>query len=81
MTEHRPDPEVLLARAKEEEARKSQGRLKLFFGAGQPLGEVEEDASHAGVSPEDGHQHRPVSPTNIHHGSHAGEVINGSEGP
>ena len=31
MTGERPDPETLLARAKEEEARKTRGRLKLFF--------------------------------------------------
>ncbi len=40
MTEHRPDPEVLLARAKEEEARKTQGRLKLFFGAAAGVGKT-----------------------------------------
>src|SRR5262249_15486959 len=40
MTEHRPDPEALLARAKEEEARKSQGRLKLFFGAAAGVGKT-----------------------------------------
>jgi two-component system sensor histidine kinase KdpD len=40
MTEHRPDPETLLARAKEEEARRSQGRLKLFFGAAAGVGKT-----------------------------------------
>src|SRR5438874_12059914 len=40
MPEHRPDPEALLARAKEEEARKSQGRLKLFFGAAAGVGKT-----------------------------------------
>src|SRR5262249_54259165 len=40
MTEHRPDPEALLARAKEEEARRSQGRLKLFFGAAAGVGKT-----------------------------------------
>ena len=40
MTEHRPDPEALLARAKEEEARKHQGRLKLFFGAAAGVGKT-----------------------------------------
>src|SRR3989441_3960192 len=40
MTEHRPDPEALLARAMEEEARKSQGRLKLFFGAAAGVGKT-----------------------------------------
>ncbi|PYO52477.1 MAG: two-component system sensor histidine kinase KdbD, partial [Candidatus Rokuibacteriota bacterium] len=40
MTEHRPDPEALLARAKEEEARKSRGRLKLFFGAAAGVGKT-----------------------------------------
>src|SRR3989475_5984538 len=40
MTEHRPDPEALLARAKEDEARKSRGRLKLFFGAAAGVGKT-----------------------------------------
>ncbi len=40
MTEHRPDPEALLARVREEEARKSQGRLKLFFGAAAGVGKT-----------------------------------------
>ncbi|HWN92745.1 MAG TPA: universal stress protein, partial [Verrucomicrobiae bacterium] len=40
MSEHRPDPEALLARAMEEEARKSQGRLKLFFGAAAGVGKT-----------------------------------------
>jgi len=40
MTEHRPDPEALLARAKEEEARQSRGRLKLFFGAAAGVGKL-----------------------------------------
>src|SRR5262245_30738989 len=40
MTEHRPDPEALLARAKEEEARRSQRRLKLFCGAAAGVGKT-----------------------------------------
>jgi two-component system sensor histidine kinase KdpD len=40
MTEHRPDPEALLARAREEEARKGRGRLKLFFGAAAGVGKT-----------------------------------------
>src|SRR5438093_2118221 len=40
MIEHRPDPEALLARAKDEEARKSRGRLKLFFGAAAGVGKT-----------------------------------------
>src|SRR5215468_9751307 len=40
MTEHRPDPEALLARAKLEEARRRQGRLKLFFGAAAGVGKT-----------------------------------------
>jgi two-component system, OmpR family, sensor histidine kinase KdpD len=40
VTGERPDPEVLLARAKEEEARKSRGRLKLFFGAAAGVGKT-----------------------------------------
>ena len=37
---HRPDPEALLARAREEEARKSQGQLTLFFGAAAGAGKT-----------------------------------------
>src|SRR6202162_3314652 len=40
MTGERPDPEALLARAKEEEARKTRGRLKLFFGAAAGVGKT-----------------------------------------
>src|SRR5215475_9803688 len=40
MTGERPDPDTLLARAREEEARKSRGRLKLFFGAAAGVGKT-----------------------------------------
>src|SRR4029450_14016694 len=40
VTGKRPDPEVLLARAREEEARKARGRLKLFFGAAARVGKT-----------------------------------------
>src|SRR5215468_10323270 len=40
MTGGRPDPDALLARAQEEEARKSRGRLKLFFGAAAGVGKT-----------------------------------------
>jgi len=40
MTDHRRDPDAFLARAKEEEARKRQGRLKLFFGAAAGVGKT-----------------------------------------
>ena len=38
--EHRPDPEALLARVKEEEARKRSGHLMLFFGAAAGVGKT-----------------------------------------
>ena len=40
MTGARPNPDALLARAQEEEARKSRGRLKLFFGAAAGVGKT-----------------------------------------
>ena len=40
MTSERPDPDTLLTRAKEEEARKTRGRLKLFFGAAAGVGKT-----------------------------------------
>src|SRR5215510_4179628 len=40
MTGQRPDPDALLARAQEEEAKKSRGRLKLFFGAAAGVGKT-----------------------------------------
>jgi two-component system sensor histidine kinase KdpD len=40
MTEHRPDPEALLARVKEEEARQRRGKLKVFFGAAAGVGKT-----------------------------------------
>ena len=44
MTEHRherrPDPDALLARVKEEEARSAAGKLKIFFGAAAGVGKT-----------------------------------------
>ncbi len=40
MSEHRPDPEALLARVKEEEAREKRGRLKVFLGAAPGVGKT-----------------------------------------
>ena len=40
MTEQRPDPDALLARVQEEEARKAAGRLKVFFGAAAGVGKT-----------------------------------------
>jgi two-component system, OmpR family, sensor histidine kinase KdpD len=40
MSEHRPDPEALLVRVKEEEARARRGKLKVFFGAAAGVGKT-----------------------------------------
>src|SRR5262245_48357828 len=40
MSEHRRDPEALLARVKEEEARARRGKLKVFFGAAAGVGKT-----------------------------------------
>jgi len=40
MSEHRPDPEALLARVAEEEARARRGKLKVFFGAAAGVGKT-----------------------------------------
>ncbi len=40
MEERRPDPEQLLQRAREEEDRKREGQLKLFFGAAPGIGKT-----------------------------------------
>ena len=40
MPDERPDPEVLLARVKEEEARAHRGKLKVFFGAAAGVGKT-----------------------------------------
>ncbi|HEY7366294.1 MAG TPA: sensor histidine kinase KdpD, partial [Methylomirabilota bacterium] len=40
MSETRPDPDALLARVKEEEARERRGRLKVFFGAAAGVGKT-----------------------------------------
>ncbi|MET0852788.1 MAG: sensor histidine kinase KdpD [Candidatus Rokuibacteriota bacterium] len=40
MSEQRPDPEALLARVKEEEARARRGKLKVFFGAAAGVGKT-----------------------------------------
>jgi two-component system sensor histidine kinase KdpD len=40
MSDQRPDPDALLARVKEEEARAHRGRLKMFFGAAAGVGKT-----------------------------------------
>jgi len=40
MDDHRRDPEALLARARDEEARKHRGKLKVFFGAAPGVGKT-----------------------------------------
>ena len=40
MSDARPDPEALLARVKEEEARQRRGKLKVFFGAAAGVGKT-----------------------------------------
>jgi two-component system sensor histidine kinase KdpD len=40
VSETRPDPDALLARVKEEEARERRGRLKVFFGAAAGVGKT-----------------------------------------
>ena len=40
MSTDRPDPEALLARVKEEEARQRKGKLKVFFGAAAGVGKT-----------------------------------------
>src|SRR5262245_10624400 len=40
MAGERPDPEALLARIKEQEARQARGKLKLFFGAAAGVGKT-----------------------------------------
>jgi two-component system sensor histidine kinase KdpD len=40
MSPHRPDPDALLERVKEEEARKRRGKLKVFFGAAAGVGKT-----------------------------------------
>jgi len=54
MTGERPDPEALLARAKEEEALKTRGRLKLFFGAAAGVGKTYAMLEAAGELKADG---------------------------
>ena len=47
--EHRPDPDSLLARVKEEEARQTRGKLKVFLGAAAGVGKTYAmlEAAHA----------------------------------
>src|SRR6266851_619144 len=54
MSGERPDPDTLLARAKEEEARKTRGRLKLFFGAAAGVGKTYAMLEAAGELKADG---------------------------
>jgi two-component system sensor histidine kinase KdpD len=54
MTEQRPDPEALLARVKEEEARARRGKLKVFFGAAAGVGKTYAMLEAAGEQRDDG---------------------------
>lgn len=47
--EHRPDPDALLARVREEEARQTRGKLKVFLGAAAGVGKTYAmlEAAHA----------------------------------
>ncbi len=49
LDEHRPDPDALLARVKEEEARQARGKLKVFLGAAAGVGKTYAmlEAAHA----------------------------------
>lgn len=40
MNDHRPDPDALLSRVQQEEARAGRGRLKIFFGANAGVGKT-----------------------------------------
>jgi two-component system sensor histidine kinase KdpD len=40
MADHRPDPDQLLSRIKEEESRAARGKLKIFFGASAGVGKT-----------------------------------------
>ena len=40
MTDQRPDPDALLARAQDEEARQTRGRLEVYFGAAAGVGKT-----------------------------------------
>ena len=40
MTDQRPDPDQLLNRIREEEARAQRGKLKIFFGAAAGVGKT-----------------------------------------
>ena len=40
MNQQRPDPDALLKRVQAEEARQSEGKLKIFFGANPGVGKT-----------------------------------------
>ncbi len=54
MTRRRPDPESLLARAREEERRASRGKLKIFFGASPGVGKTYAMLEEARAKQKDG---------------------------
>ena len=49
MHDNRPDPDILLARVREEEAQQARGKLKIFFGATAGVGKTYAmlEAAHA----------------------------------
>src|SRR5713101_2603672 len=49
MHDHRPDPDILLARVQEEETHQARGKLKIFFGAIAGVGKTYAmlEAAHA----------------------------------
>ncbi len=54
MSEHRLDPEAFLARARQEEARRRRGKLKVFFGAAAGVGKTYAMLEAAGEQRADG---------------------------
>jgi two-component system sensor histidine kinase KdpD len=54
VTERRPDPDALLARVKDEEARQRRGRLKIFLGAAAGVGKTYAMLEAAQAQREDG---------------------------
>ena len=60
MTEHRPDPDALLAHVQAEEARRIRGKLKIFLGAAAGVGKTYAmlQAAPGPPSREGRHRHR-----------------------
>src|ERR1700733_10988953 len=79
MTEKRPDPDELLARVREEEARAARGKLTIFFGAAPGVGKTYTMLEAARLELTDAHRDAIIGIVETHGRYDPGSLIIGLE--